>query len=225
MKRLIVFNKMDLANEKKSLAIIKQIAESDKNVSVMHLSTKKNLNVQKLLTFVKNNVSPQFKTVGAWIMIGGIPNVGKSTIINSLRKRDESIEHNKKSGARVGGIPCITKSITGFRIMSDPTVYIMDTPGIIQPKIRENSEDALKLCACNNIRDGILELEHVCDYILWRLNKEGSFGYVNKFNMPNRKPNDNLHEVINAVMERYKCSQRANAIDIFLREFRDGGLG
>jgi ribosome biogenesis GTPase A len=73
--------------------------------------------------------------VGAWLMIGGIPNVGKSTIINSIRKRDEEINHSKKSGARVGGIPCITKSITGFKIISDPPIYMMDTPGIIIPKI------------------------------------------------------------------------------------------
>lgn len=105
-------------------------------------------------------------------MIGGIPNVGKSTILNSLRKKDENVNHSKKSGARVGGIPCITKSITGFKIMSDPPTYMIDTPGIIQPKIKENSEDGLKLCACNNIRDGILELEHVCDYVLFKLNKD-----------------------------------------------------
>ena len=64
-------------------------------------------------------------------MIGGIPNVGKSTIINALRKKDESIETTKKSGARVGGVPCITTSITGFKIMSDPATYMIDTPGII----------------------------------------------------------------------------------------------
>lgn len=105
-------------------------------------------------------------------MIGGIPNVGKSTILNAIRKKDESIGHSKKSGARTGGVPCITKSITGFRIMSDPPTYMIDTPGIIQPKMQPDSEDALKLCACNNVRDGILEIEHVCDYVLYKLNKE-----------------------------------------------------
>jgi ribosome biogenesis GTPase A len=68
-------------------------------------------------------------------MIGGIPNVGKSTIINSLRSKDADINNHKKSGARVGGIPCITKSITGFKIISNPPIYMMDTPGIIIPKI------------------------------------------------------------------------------------------
>lgn len=116
-------------------------------------------------------MSPQFKTVGAWLMIGGIPNVGKSTIINSLRSKDDTINHSKRSGAKTGGIPCITKSITGFKIISDPPTFIMDTPGIIIPKIKDNTEDGLKLCATNAIRDGILDLEYVCDYTLYQLNK------------------------------------------------------
>ena len=103
-------------------------------------------------------------------MIGGVPNVGKSTIINTLRKRDQEIEHTKKSGARTGGVPCITKSVTGFKIISDPPTYVIDTPGIFIPRLND-SEQGLKLCAVNCIRDGIVEPELVCDYILFQLNR------------------------------------------------------
>lgn len=99
-------------------------------------------------------------------MIGGVPNVGKSTIINSLRKRDNEIVHNKKSGARTGGVPCITRSISGFRIVTDPPTYMIDAPGIIVPHINK-VEDGLKLCACNCIRDGIVEPTTVVDYALF----------------------------------------------------------
>ena len=68
-------------------------------------------------------------------MIGGVPNVGKSTIINTLRKRDSEIEHNKKSGARTGGVPCITKSVSGFKVISDPPNYVIDTPGLFIPRL------------------------------------------------------------------------------------------
>lgn len=96
LKRIVVFNKMDLANERKTLAAIKQIesdhlASTGQKLESIHISTKKNQNINKLLQFVKSNVSPQFKTVGAWIMIGGIPNVGKSTVINALRSRDDEL--------------------------------------------------------------------------------------------------------------------------------------
>jgi len=136
----------------------------------MHISTKKNVNVNKLIGFVKEKANVKFSTVGSWMLIAGLPNVGKSTIINSLRKRAEDIEHSKRSGAKVGALPCITKSISGFKIMTQPQIYVLDTPGIIMPKIEEESEQGLKLSAVQSIRDGILESELVCDYVLFKLN-------------------------------------------------------
>jgi ribosome biogenesis GTPase A len=50
-------------------------------------------------------------------------------------------------------------------------MYLVDTPGIIIPKIREESEDGLKLAACHAIRDGILDDELICDYVLFKLNQ------------------------------------------------------
>ena len=103
-------------------------------------------------------------------MIGGIPNIGKSTIINALRAKDPTISATNKSnrsGARTGAKPCLTKTISGFKIVSDPPMFLVDTPGIIMPKIRDNSEDGLKLCACHAIRDGILDDILVCDYVLF----------------------------------------------------------
>ena len=140
--------------------------------------------------------------------MGGIPNVGKSTIINAVRKKDESLNHSKKSGARVGGVPCITKSVTGFKIISDPPTFMMDTPGIIIPKIKDGSEDGLKLCVCNNIRDGIVESEVVCDYLLYKLNREAVFNYVNRYSLPLRRPVDSLHELSTAIMDRFKLQER-----------------
>ena len=120
---------------------------------------------------MESKAAPQFKTVGAWLMIGGIPNVGKSTIINSMRARDSEINHTKKSGARTGGVPCVTKSVTGFKIKADPPMYVHDTPGIIIPKI-EDALVATKLSLCNCIRDGIIEPNLICDYALYTLNKQ-----------------------------------------------------
>lgn len=56
IKRLVVFNKMDLANEKKSLDIIKKMMETSKE-HWMHVSTKQNVNVTKLQQFIAQNVT------------------------------------------------------------------------------------------------------------------------------------------------------------------------
>ena len=60
-------------------------------------------------------------------------------------------------------------------------MYLVDTPGIILPKIEDDSEDGLKLCAVHAIRDGIIDEEIICDYILFKMNKEKSFGYVKRY--------------------------------------------
>ena len=147
-------------------------------------------------------------------MIGGIPNVGKSTVLNALRSRDEVIaeKSTKKSGAKVGALPGVTKQISGFKIIVDPLTYVVDTPGIIIPKIREHSEDGLKLCACNCIRDGILDMEYICDYILFKLNKEALYGYyVTKYELQGRKPTDSIHDLTSGIMKRYNIQERAVA--------------
>ena len=131
-------------------------------------------------------------------MIGGIPNVGKSTIINTLRQKDSEIQHTKKSGARVGGIPCVTKSVSGFKIKSDPPTYVHDTPGIIIPKI-EDPLVGMKLSLCNCIRDGIIEIENVCDYALYVLNKSRQFSYVKRYSLPNSLPTDSIHDLMQAI--------------------------
>ena len=193
----------------------------------MHLSTKENKNINKLVQVLSNDCPTRFKTVGAWVMIGGMPNIGKSTIINSLRKRDQAIssKSSSKSGAKTGARPCLTKSISGFKIVSDPPMYLVDTPGIIVPKIREESEDGLKLAACHAIRDGILDDELVSDYVLFKLNQEKVFQYVSRYSLPGNLPVDNVHDLLVGVQKRMGLNSRANATSRFLTDFREGTLG
>lgn len=173
--RVIIYNKVDLANSKMTDMYMKYTKEVEKR-EAFQMSAKKHIQVDKLINHIKNHVNPQFKTIGNWMMIGGIPNVGKSTIINTLRKKESDIDTTRRSGAQVGAVPCITKNITGFKVMVDPLTYMLDTPGIIQPKILCN-EDGLRLSAVGSIRDGIVELEHIVDYIIFNYNRRSSKKY------------------------------------------------
>ena len=82
-----------------------------------------------------NELAAQRKTTRA--MVVGIPNTGKSTVINGLAKRIAA-----KAEDRAG----VTRSLAWFRV--SPTLEIMDTPGILVPKI-ETAEAQWQLALCN----------------------------------------------------------------------------
>lgn len=87
------------------------------------------------------------------LMIMGIPNAGKSTLMNRLLKRRV---------AQVGDEPAVTKSLQTHSL--DAHTTLTDTPGLMWPKI-EHAEDGLKLAALNAIgRNAILE-EEVAEYL------------------------------------------------------------
>lgn len=87
------------------------------------------------------------KTIKAMIL--GIPNVGKSTLINTLAKR---------KATTVGDRPGVTKSQTWIKVTDD--MFLLDTPGILWPKF-EDQTVGLKLAMCGSIKDQILNLEQI----------------------------------------------------------------
>lgn len=90
-------------------------------------------------------------------LIIGIPNAGKSTLVNRLV--------NKKA-TKVGNMPGITKNLSWIRISDD--VEILDTPGILWPKL-DNDEVAYNLAAVSSIKEDTLRLDKVAIHILNKL--------------------------------------------------------
>ena len=68
------------------------------------------------------------------IMIIGIPNVGKSTLINHIRRGNLKVKNN---ALRVGNKPGVTRTLENkVKVSGDPLVYLLDTPGIMMPNIK-----------------------------------------------------------------------------------------
>ena len=103
----------------------------------------------------KNGLLPK----KAKVMVVGVSNVGKSTLINKLV--------NKKVQT-VGNMPGVTKSINMIKI--NDKIDLIDTPGVLWPKF-ESEEIAFKLASMTIIKEEVLPLDEVCIYILETLNK------------------------------------------------------
>ncbi|NXO60900.1 MTG1 GTPase, partial [Aramus guarauna] len=143
------------------------------------------------------------------ILVIGVPNVGKSSLINSLRRL-----HLKKGKATaVGGEPGVTKAVlTKIQVCEQPLMYLVDTPGVLPPKLGD-VETGMKLALCGAIRDHLVGEDIMADYLLYTLNKRQQFRYVQRYGLAEAWN-------VNVTMLNYPAAAYE-----FLRDFRAGCLG
>lgn len=124
------------------------------------------------------------------IMIIGVPNVGKSSLINILRNR----HLHKKGASKVGAVAGITRSVlTRIKICDDPLIYILDTPGVMHPRIN-NDEVGMKLALCSCFQDHLVGEDLIADYLLYWLNKNEYYPYVDVMGLDD--PTDDITLVL-----------------------------
>ena len=123
------------------------------------LNVKKIIEESKVVLKEENDkrVAKGLKPRSIRALIIGVPNAGKSTLINRLV--------GKKS-AGVGNKPGFTKSLSWIRINKD--IELLDTPGILWPKI-ENQDNAKTLAALSSIKEEILDNGMIATFILQKL--------------------------------------------------------
>ena len=140
----------DLTSDESSALAIDLIKENFKNKIV---SESLKLNASLIEKQKKRGIRPRALRA----MVVGIPNVGKSTFINSLAKR---------KAAMTGDKPGVTKSLQWIKVGKE--LEVLDTPGVLWPKL-EDQTDALTLAALGSIKDDIVHMDdlalYCCDYL------------------------------------------------------------
>ena len=150
-------------------------------------------------------------------MVAGIPNVGKSTLINALAGRRVT---------KTGDEPAITKSQQ--RIKLEEGITLLDTPGILWPKI-ENENSGYRLAAAGAIRDTAMGIEDVAFYLADYLIKHYPENLKNRYDLVS-VPTTEI-EFIELMGARRGCLSSGGRVDlekasaILVNEFRAGMLG
>ena len=218
--RLILLNKSDLADEryneqwsayfqKKGFYVVKVNAKSGAGLKSIQ-------GVIQEACKAKIDRRRGIKNRPIRAMVVGIPNVGKSTFINS---------YAGKACAKTGNKPGVTKGKQWIRL--NKTLELLDTPGILWPKF-EDQEVGKRLAFIGSIKDEILNLEELSlellDYI--RTNYPGLLN--TRYGIEEEGTPVSLLE---AVADKRKCLIRGQEIDyakaagIVMEEFRNGKIG
>lgn len=155
------------------------------------------------------------KTVRA--MVAGIPNVGKSAVLNRLSQSKKLKEGNK---------PGVTRGLQWARI--SPYFEVMDTPGILMPKI-ENEETAAKIALIGSIRQEILESESLAFYLIQILTKNSPNLLKKRYNLNNL--DQDAYEVLKEICRKRGFLMKGGQFDtergakVVLDEFKNGIIG
>ncbi|POI28701.1 hypothetical protein CIB84_007549 [Bambusicola thoracicus] len=237
---LLVLNKMDLADPRQQSRVLEQLRQQGCSY-VVFTDCKRDSNVKKIVPLVAKLVSssPRYHRAESTeysIMVIGVPNVGKSSLINSLRRL-----HLKKGKATaVGGEPGVTKAVlTRIQVCETPLVYLVDTPGVLPPKLAD-VETGMKLALCGAIHDHLVGEDIMADYLLYVLNQQQQFGYMELYGLP--EASDNIRHVLKYVAVALGKTQKVKVLTgtgnvnmttldysaaayEFLRAFRAGRLG
>ncbi len=218
-KRLLVFSKKDLTDNNKINMFEKYYQDRNYDTILANLNDKKDiLEIIKKVQFLGKDRQEKYLKKGMKpqplrVMIIGIPNVGKSTLINKL---------TRKNAASVQNTPGHTRAQQWVRI--NENFELLDTPGILPPHY-EDKTYSLHLALIGSIKENILPIEDLYDYLIEFLLKEYPSSLNKRYGVDETL---SIHEFTNEIAKRRGLLLKGNEYDeektkkLVLKEFKEG---
>ena len=197
--------------------------------------------VARLLDFLRDFAQKRWKLVGHRVLVVGMPNVGKSTLLNALRAQGVG----KGKVAKTGAQPGVTRKIgSGVKIIPSEDdvetmdvrerkryegigggVYLVDTPGVFIPHVPD-AEAMMKLALCGSVKDTIIPPVILADYLLYHINKRDPSLYAEYC-----PPTNEIMELLEAIAKKTGRLAKGGKADIeatslwMIQRWRTGFLG
>lgn len=228
-ERIVILNKADLADDS-VVNTWKKYFES-KNICCISTNSSVPGDIKNIIDKIKTigskiyaeknknksiNINPIYR-----VLVVGIPNVGKSTIINKI---------SGKNSANVGNRPGVTKKKQWIRVSSN--IDLLDTPGLLWPNLSGNNA-GLKLALTGNINPDILDAEELaCDGIRMLLNSTRySKLLISKYKLDESIYDLDSYDILELIGRKRGCLVSGGNVDMtkaancFLEDFKSGKIG
>lgn len=232
-KRIVVLNKSDLAEDFETKKWVEYYKKN--NIPAIIADANLGKGIKEILKKVENIMQEDMEKAAAKgrikrnirIMILGIPNVGKSSLINRLC--------NKKSTV-VGNRPGVTKQKQWVRIANN--IELLDTPGVLWPKF-EDEIVALNLSYTGSIKDEVLQTIEIAFSLLTFLYKNYKKNLIERYKISEEEivainsedENEEIYSLLKLIGRKRGAVVSGGEIDeektanIILTDFRSGKLG
>ncbi len=219
--RLILLNKADLVQKNELIKFIKYLEEQT-TCPVIPTDAKNSRDLKTIVNKAVELSEPRIQAImakgllrrPARVMVVGMPNVGKSSVINKLTRSSKT-----KIGAKAG----VTRQQQWVRI--NPQLELLDTPGII-PMKQEDQIKARKLAFVNAISENAYSNEIIAQELLDILDEMQAKAFRDYYNLPQDKELniDNISIERNWLLTGGSTDRERTSVYI-LRDFRDGKIG
>lgn len=220
--RLVLLNKSDLSDERANVKWMEYF--KSKGFHVLEINSKSGKGINQINSIINEACKEKIerdrrrgimnRPVRA--MVVGIPNVGKSTFINS---------YAKKACTKTGNKPGVTKGKQWIKLSK--SLELLDTPGILWPKF-EDQQVGIKLALLGSIKDDILNLSELSLELIKILKVNYPDVLKNRYQIGDVE--DDL-QVLNEIAKVRGCKLKGDVLDIdkaatlLIDDFRNGKLG